>query len=456
MATGKKAAICFRATSMPACETGAIFRQQHKKEDTMNITSIDPAMLSLELIGGDDRGYDFLTDENIIRLKHLVPEQRVLSIYLDIRPETMADKPVMLRYKQGMEEIRNSAADGWSHEERVLFDALTEDIGKKIEKILQNPSGKGMALFASPSRVQPKKGRVEYQQCLQFSLPEAPADLIQWGDAPALTPLLILRDEYPETGVVLFDRKRVRFFLHYMGEAAEYSINLINPDRVAQGKAHLWHGYGEHNHHNWQEEHYRRYLRQAALAVAKIGDKAGWKWLILASPDKKESGHLKDHLPLIWQESVIGTATLPMTASLAEVRDAASPLVAEAERQEETQMLAAWEGEMKKPDGRAVAGIADTVLAAVQYRLLTLIAEEGFVQPGWRCNACGGLIADLADEPPQQCPYCEADTFTEYPDIVGDLAVEVISSGGAVEIIHHPDNRKKAHDLGMVGGLLRY
>ncbi len=422
----------------------------------MNITSIDPAMLSLELIGDNERGYDFLTDENIIRLKHLVPEQRVLSIYLDTRPETVAKTPVMIRYRHGIDEIRAAAEKEWDHDERVLFDAMARDIGEKIEAMLQKPTGKGIALFASPRRVQPKKGRVDYQQYMHFSLPDAPPETVQWSDAPVLTPLLVLRDEYPETGIVLFDRERVRFFLLYMGEAAEYEISLINPDRVPQTRSHVWHGYGEHNHHNWQEEHYRRYLRQAALAVAKIGDKAGWKWLILASPDKKESGHLKDHLPLIWQDNVIGTATLPITASLAEVRDAASPLVAEAERQEEAQMLAAWEGEMKKPDGRAVAGIADTVLAAMQYRILTLIVEEGFVQPGWRCNACGGLIADLADEPPQKCPYCDADAFTEYPDIVGDLAVRVISSGGTVEIIHDPDNRKKAHDLGMVGALLRY
>ena len=422
----------------------------------MNITSIDPAMISLDLIGDDERGYDFLTDENIIRLKHLVPEQRVLSVYLDTRPETVAKAPVMVRYKHGIDTIRAEAEKEWDHEERVLFDAMAKDIGEKIEAMLQKPTGKGIALFASPRRVQPKKGRVDYQQYMHFSLPEAPADAVRWSDAPVLTPLLVLRDEYPETGMVLFDRERVRFFLLYMGEAAEYEISLINPDRVPLTKAHAWHGYGEHNHHKWQEEHYKRYLRQAALAVAKIGDKAGWKWLILASPDKKESTHLQDYLPAFWKESVIGTAALPMTASLAEVRDAATPLIQEAERQEEAKMLSAWESEMKKPDGRAVAGIADTVLAAMQYRILTLIAEEGFVQPGWKCNACGGLIADLLEGAPQKCPYCETDAFTEYPDIVGDLAVQVISSGGTVEIVHDPDNRKKAHDLGMVGGLLRY
>ena len=422
----------------------------------MNITSIDPAMISLDLIGDDERGYDFLTDDNIIHLKHLVPEQRVLSVYLDIRPKTEAREPALVRYKNGINEIRNASSKDWNHEERILFDTMAEDIGGKIEARLQRPTGKGIALFASPKRVQPKKGRVDYQQFMQFSLPEAPLDVVQWGDSPVLTPLLVLRDEYPETGVVLFDRERVRFFLHYMGEAAEYEINMINPDRVPQTKAHTWHGYGEHNHHQWQEEHYRKYLRQAALAVAKIGNKAGWKWLILASPDKTESVHLLDYLPTFWKDKVIGTTSLPMIASLAEVRDAAAPLIQEAERKEEAKTLSAWEGEMKKSGGRAVAGIADTVLAAMQYRILTLIAEEGFSQPGWKCNACGGLIADLLEGAPQQCPYCGSDAFTEYPDIVGEMAVQVISSGGTVEIVHDPDNRKKAHELGMVGGLLRY
>jgi hypothetical protein len=141
----------------------------------MNITSIDPAMLSLELIGDDERGYDFLTDDNIIRLKHLAPEQRVLSIYLDTRPETVAKTPVLVRYKHAVEKIRETAGKDWDHNERVLFDTVTKDMGDRIEAMLQKPTGKGIALFASPRRVQPKKGRVDYQEYMRFSLPRGHA-----------------------------------------------------------------------------------------------------------------------------------------------------------------------------------------------------------------------------------------------------------------------------------------
>lgn len=422
----------------------------------MNIASLDPEMLSLDLIGDDERGYDLLTDENIIRLKHLTPEHQVLSVYLDIRPETLKDQPVMVRYRHGVEAIRQASEQDWSHEQRVLFDAMTADVGERIEKMMEHPRGKGIALFASPTRVLPKKAKVDYQTFLRFSLPEGPADVVEWGDAPVLAPLLVLRDEHPETGIVLFDREKARFFLYYMGEAAEYTLNLINPEQMPLTKSHVWHGYGEHNHHQWQEEHYKRYLRHAAVAVTKVADKAGWKWLVLASPDLQESKHLLEYLPPVWRDRVIGEASLPLAANLNEVRDAAQPLVSDAEKREEAEVVAAWESEMNKPDGRAVAGIADTVLAAMEYRIQTLIAEEGFTHAGWSCDSCGGVVADLAEQPPTACPYCGANAFTEHPDIVGEIAVRVIATGGSAEIVHDPANREKAHELGMVGGLLRY
>ncbi len=422
----------------------------------MNITSLDPERFTLDLIGDAERGYDLLMDRNITALKNLVPEHHVLSIYLDTRPERLKDEPAMLRFRHAVDAIRQAQMESWTHADRALFDAVVDDISEQLEALLNKPHGRGIALFAAPARVLPKKGKVNYTLLLRFSLPEGPTDLVEWSDTPALTPLLVLRDEHPETGIVLFDREHVRFFLYHMGEAAEYTINLINPERPPLTRAHVWHGYGEHNHHQWQQEHYRRYLHHAALAVSKIAAKAEWKWLVLASPDALEAKHLEEQLPPALAQRVIGVTPLPMQANRNEVRDHVQPLIAAAEKAEEARTLEQWRGELEKPDGKAVSGIADTVLAATEYRLLTLVVEEGFIHRGWRCNDCGGLIADLAEQPPASCPYCSGESFTEHADIVGEVAVNVITSGGEVEIVHDPENRAQAHELGMVGGLLRY
>lgn len=420
----------------------------------MNLIKTDPELLQLDLIGDDERGYDFIDDATIAQLKQLNAENGVLSIYLDISPTQR--EQAMTRLQHGIDSIRDAKADEWNHEQRTTFDLMVKDLEATIEKMVSNPQGKGIALFASPQRVLTKKEKVDYAILRRFHLPYPPAELVRWGDQAVLSPLLVQRDESPKTGVVLFDREKARFFLHFMGEAAEYTINMRNPEPLPMTRSHVWHGYGEHNHHQWQEVHYQRYLHQAALAVEKVASVAGWKWLVLASPDHQEAQHLSERLSANCQAAVIGTTSLPLNANLNEVRDAVQPLVAEAERAEESATLTQWEEALQQPEGPAVAGVADTLEAVQEYRVDTLISEEGFVHTGWQCRSCHGLVADLGEAAPEACPYCGSNDWEELPDIIAEMAVKVISSGGHVEVVHDPENRKRAVKNGCVGGLLRY
>ena len=422
----------------------------------MNLNRLDPELLQLNLVGDKERGYDFVDDALVLELKRLRPDHGMLSVYLDITPEALTSNPPMTRYKQGIAAIRERHADDWSHEQKTTFELVARDLGERLEKMLISPRGRGLALFAAPARVLPKKEKVDYAVFRSFHLPHPPADRIEWGDAPVLAPLLVARDESPRTGVVLFDREKLLLFLAFMGEVAAYDLVLRNDNKVSLSKSHSWHGYGEHNHHQWQEEHYRRYLRQAALAVAKLARIGDWKWLVLASPDHQEAEHLREQLPEPWREQVIGTVALAMDADLNQVRDAVLPVIAEAERQEERQILERWQGEVERPGGRGVAGLADTLLAVEEYRVQTLVVDEGFTNKGWQCEDCGGLVADLAGEPPAECPWCGSEALRELPDIVGEMAVLVMASGGEVEIVHDPDNRKIIGEHGRIGGILRF
>ena len=422
----------------------------------MNLNRLDPELLQLNLLGDDERGYDFVDDALVLELKRLRPEHGMLSVYLDITPETLASKPPMTRFKQGIEAIRERHADDWNHEQKTTVEQVARDLGERLEKLLARPRGKGLALFAAPARVLPKKEKVDYAIFCSFHLPHPPADRIEWGDAPVLAPLLVQRDESPRTGVVLFDRERLRPFLAFMGEVAAYDLVLRNDDPVPLTKSHSWHGYGEHNHQQWQEEHYRRYLRQAALAVEKLAQAGDWKWLVLASPDRQEAEHLREQLPAAWRERVIGSIAVAMDADLNSVRDAVLPVIAEAERREERQTLERWQGEVERPEGLGVAGLADTLLAVEEYRVQTLVADEGFTHKGWHCEDCGGLVADLMEEPPAECPWCNSTALRELPDIVGEMAVLVMASGGEVEIVHDADNRKVIGEHGRIGGILRF
>ncbi len=419
----------------------------------MNITRFDPDLIRLELLGDDERGYDFLDPETLLELKRFGSEQGVLSVYAELNEGAAA---ALIRYKNQVKALREAREAEWDHERKRQFDALTEDVAERLEKLFHEPRGKGIALFVAPGRLLVKKGKLDHEWLRVFHLPDAPRSEVSWGNTPDLTQLLLQQDEHPATGVVLFDRESLRFFLYYMGEAAEYSIGLDNPDRLPLTKAHSWHGYGSHNHQQWQEEHYKRYLHQAAIAVGKLADKAGWKWLVLASADEREAKHLGERLSSQWAERLIGTLALPMTANLNQLRDAVAPVIFAAEKQEEQETLDAWINELERPDGRAVAGLADTVEAVQEYRVLHFIAECDFHHAGWQCRSCGSLVADLRDEAPQACPYCSATELEERADIVGDLALQVIDSGGHAEIVRDEENRQRVGTNGRIGGLLRY
>jgi len=421
-----------------------------------DITKTDPDMITLDLIGDDERGYDFLDNDAILELKNFASDTGVMSIYLDIQPSTVNNAPVLTRFKNGVKKIRETQEGNWDHDDKLRFDATVKHITEWLENEMGEPSGKGIALFVAPGRVLPKKLKVDYELFKAYHLPDAPSDIIEWGETPILRPLLVPKDEHPETGVVLFDREQVRFFLYSMGEIAEYNVGMKNPDPTPLSKSHTWHGYGTHNHEQWQEEHYKRYLRQASIAISKLAKKAGWKWLALMSPDVQEAKHIVDFFSKDMQQKIIGTASLAMNSTLNDVRDTTAPIVTAAEHKEEKETLDKWVNELKRPGGKAVSGVADTVLAAEEYRIWKIIYPADFIQPGWACQSCGGLFADLQEEPIKECPYCVSTDLLEEEDIISEIALQVLQSDGEMEIIRNEEHRKILEDNGIVGGILRY
>ena len=404
--------------------------------------------LDLELIGDDERGYDFITEDDILALKSLSSDQGVFSLYMDIRPERLQSEPLMLRYKNLVSQKRARIAD---RNELLLFDAVASDIGKLLENSYSRSRGRGLVIFAAPQKFSPKGDRsVKYHRFLVYHLPEAPADFLAWGKLPSLTQLLIQLDEHEPVGLVLVDRRRARFFIYYMGEAAEY--NIVEVDETPAKTRAL--GWGAHNHEQWQEEHYRQHFRNVAALADVIARKAGWKWLALAGPDEIPA-EMADYLSKALQEKLLGVLTMSLNVTYNDVRDRVAPLVQEAEEREEAERLEAFVGELAREQGRAVAGLADTTLAAQQARIATLLFPPDFVQNGWLCRSCGGLIADLTDTPPQTCIYCGG-PLDEVPDVVSLIATQTLRLGGHVEVVRSKKNQAILKTHGNIGALLRF
>jgi len=405
-------------------------------------------MIELELIGDDERGYDFITAEEVLELKELFSEQKVFTLYMDISPSRLQREPLMIRYKNLLSPVQKQIED---RNESLLFSAVADDIGKLLETNYTRPRGRGLVIFAVPQKFSPKGDReVKYDKFLVYHLPEAPKDLLAWGKSPVLTELLIQLDEHEPTGIVLADRRRARFFVFYMGEAAEYNVMEVD-ETPSKTKAVGW---GAHNHEQWQEEHYRQHFRNVAALTDIIARKAGWKWLVLAGPDEIP-GELEDYLSKGLRGKLIGKVNMGLNVTYNDVRDKVAPIVQEAEKQEEKETLETFVGELARENGRAVAGLADTTFAAQQARIDTLIYPSHFTHPGWKCQSCGGLIADLLATPPTKCIYCGGPLET-IADVVTEAAAQTLNLGGHVEVVRDKENQKILKTHGNIGALLRF
>ena len=154
----------------------------------------------------------------------------------------------------------------------------------------------------------------------------------------------------------------------------------------------------------------------------------------------------RDELPKSLEEKIIGEFSADMNASELEVGTRSLEIVQAVERKREDELLETVYTEAAK--GRnGVIRLDDTLGAAHEGRVQTLVIAHDFHRPGYRCQNC----AYITDQKLHTCPFCGGEV-AEIPDAVEALVTQVIDSGGRVEVV---DNHPKIAEFG-VGALLRY
>jgi peptide subunit release factor 1 (eRF1) len=387
------------------------------------------------LCGDDERGYDFVTIAELQPLQELhLPAPGVLSLYLDITPQRLAEVPLERRVEALLKE----------EEEKLTEKLEVQRFRQAAQRIMEyvyfqvRPSGRGLAMFCAP----------EQDLRRVYHLPVGEEDRLKWADHAYLRPLLMLMDEYERYGVVLLDRERARFFLSYLNEVAEYGVAVKDetPPRTRDR------GPGQLKHLHWLEEQYKQHFRHVADMVMRLDEHERWPWLALGGADENTSALMKE-LPKSFQERVAGVFRAPVTANLLEVRDEVAVIERRVEKKVEAERVeAVITGAHKGQE--ATLGLADTLWAVQQGRVHILVIPVGFRHKGWRCQNCGGLTADLTDQRPSACPYCEGALVAEV-DII-DLAMQVVAEqGGILEVVRGPVGERLLSE-GPVGALLRY
>ena len=144
--------------------------------------------------------------------------------------------------------------------------------------------------------------------------------------------------------------------------------------------------------------------------------------------------------------SLVGTISADANTPLPDIRDRSLDLIRATEVERESALVDAVFTAAAKGRGGAIR-LADTLGAAHEGRIQTLVVSRGYHQPGYECAGCGYIT----DQALKTCPFC-AGQFSEIPDAAEALVKKVIEDGGRVEIV---DDNVRIAEFG-VGALLRY
>jgi hypothetical protein len=363
-----------------------------------------------------------LTEANLHELLDYQAQTQVLSVYLNTNPAGGSADVYKLHLRSMLKDLD-----------------LPGDV-EVVEQYIQREfdwSGRSVAIFSCAA-----EGFFR-----AYPLAVAVRSRVRVSKQPHVKPLSDLLDFYGGYGVVLVDKQGARFFSFHLGELDEQNGHLGESVRHAKhGGASSMPGRrgGITEQKNRQDELVDRNMKDAAELAARFFAEHNVRRVLIGGTDDNVA-LLRSLLPKTWQSLVVGTFPMSMTAKKDEVL-CALQVGQQAEFRKEADMLNKVVTAASKGHGGAL-NLDGTLSAVHEGRVQSLVIQEGYRAPGYRCQGCGYVTAQQVPT----CPFCGA-AFEQIPDAV-ELAVrKVMEAGGEVEVLQY-EHQVKGFD--KIGGLLR-
>ncbi len=260
-------------------------------------------------------------------------------------------------------------------------------------------------------------------------------------DAPAVGQLELVVNEFNRFGVLLADRQRARMFVFEMGDLTDHSerFDELPRDYDARGER----DQGDKQSH--VDALTSQHLRRAAGVAFEVFQQRGFEHLTIGCPDSI-LGEIEGYLHPYLRERLVDRISLPTSASLDQVRQAAIDIEIEVDRDEEAAAVERLRSAVATGK-RGVAGLDPVLEALGAHRVQSLLVSDGFSQSGWRCGDCGALRT-LG----RQCPGCGSEMH-QIEDVVEEALDEALRQSCAVRVcVGNAD----LDVLGRIGAHLRY
>lgn len=364
------------------------------------------------------------TEGELRELLEYKSEHPVLSVYLNTDPTASSADAYKLRLRSMLKEV-DLKADAESVE--LFFEHEYDWSGRSVAVFSCEPDD----FFRSYPLVFPVRDRVRIDH------------------RPHVKPLADLLDSYGGYGVALVDKQGTRLFHFHLGELREQEGMLgesVRRTKRGGGSQAQGRRGGAAGQTNYAEEVADRNIKDSADFAAQFFKENNVRRVVIGGTEDNVS-LFRSQLPKSWQSLVVGTFPISMTANEQDVLDRALEIGQASERRREVHLVNTLITNAAKSRG-GVVGLNDTLSAVHEGRVQTLVIQEGFRAPGYRCTGCGYLT----DEALEACPFCNNE-FEEIADAV-ELAVRrVMRSGGEVEVVHNAD---ALEEHGEIGAILRY
>ncbi|GBD46622.1 hypothetical protein HRbin41_01451 [bacterium HR41] len=339
-----------------------------------------------------------------------------LSLYVAVPTDPNERQRVASRVNSLLSEARQLVKDHerLDHEQRL---SLRDDIARIEEAVARElPEPPALAIFACSGaglfeRVR-LPGRVRDRAVVDKSL---------W-----LRPLLAQLDAFHRYCVVVLDRRRAELWELFAGEfkpTAELDAEHLRKRDFAG-----WYGLEEHRVRNRAEQLAHRHFRAVAEELEQVVRLRDIELLLVGGQEHEVRQFVRFLSPRL-RARVAATFAVDLdNVDPRKLQQAAEEAARRYEEREERELVERVLAEAARGNG-AVAGLDACLWAGSVGAIGLLVVDGSGSAAGVRCPSCGWL-----GRAGERCPLCDTATVA-VPDVLDDLAEEVIAQQGTVEHI---------------------
>jgi hypothetical protein len=255
--------------------------------------------------------------------------------------------------------------------------------------------------------------------------------------------LVRTRDEHDRFVLVVFSEELNRFFISQIGQVEEvFQVKGEQPQKALRD-----HG-PKDRPHVMATEPLKNEAHVLSGAAELILAHFECCHLLLSGAAELRAAIMND-LPKMARQCVGAEFAVEVHAAPAAVAAAAEPAQLMIEEREE---IATVQRVLDAGPNRAAWGVQPTLDALRLGRVMTLVAQDAFAQPGARCSNCGALLGT----PVQRCPVCESDAVKAVDDVV-ELAIEqALEEKSVLEIVRSSTAQQLMTTIGPMAAVLRW